>query len=71
MSELNVNVRPNGPYLLAGPLVITDPTGQEINVPEGTNVALCRCGLSTEKPFCTGTHKAEGFAADEAITRTF
>jgi CDGSH-type Zn-finger protein len=27
-------------------------------------VALCRCGLSTIKPFCDGTHKAAGFRAE-------
>ncbi|MGO4103101.1 CDGSH iron-sulfur domain-containing protein [Leifsonia sp. YAF41] len=24
-------------------------------------VALCRCGVSTIKPFCAGTHKVTGF----------
>jgi CDGSH-type Zn-finger protein len=26
--------------------------------------ALCRCGHSTKKPFCSGAHVAAGFKAD-------
>ena len=70
MSELQINVLANGPLLLNGPLTITDPTGVEHEVPEGVGVALCRCGQSTEKPFCTGNHRA-AFKAEEPITRTF
>ena len=28
--------------------------------------ALCRCGHSTKKPFCSGAHHSIGFQADES-----
>jgi CDGSH-type Zn-finger protein len=28
-------------------------------------IALCRCGQSSTKPFCDGTHKTCGFVAQE------
>jgi len=63
-------VNANGPYETVGPLTIVDPTGQEVEVPEGKRVWLCRCGGSADKPFCDGTHKENGFQADgEALQR--
>jgi 3-phenylpropionate/trans-cinnamate dioxygenase ferredoxin subunit len=55
-------MRPNGPYILTGPIDLTDPDGNPIPIPEGkANIALCRCGGSTTKPFCDGTHSKIGF----------
>ncbi len=66
MSDLNVKCSPNGPYLIKGPLTITDPTGAAVTIPEGKNAALCRCGQSANKPFCDGQHSKVGFQASEA-----
>jgi CDGSH-type Zn-finger protein len=30
-------------------------------------VALCRCGVSTIKPFCDGTHKLVGFRTEPPV----
>jgi CDGSH-type Zn-finger protein len=47
-----------------GPLTIVDPTGELVEVPKGRRVWLCRCGGSSDKPFCEGTHEKNGFQAD-------
>ena len=50
----SITTRMNGPYLVKG-LRLVDADGKEFPVP-GDTVALCRCGGSTNKPFCDGTH---------------
>ena len=52
----------NGPYLVRGPVTIVDAEGGKFEVRKET-VALCRCGGSTTKPFCDGTHSKIAFAA--------
>jgi CDGSH-type Zn-finger protein len=64
-------VNANGPYEMVGPLTIVDPTGQEVQVPDGKRVFLCRCGGSSDKPFCDGTHKTNGFQAEDAARQRF
>jgi len=64
MSEVTVKVRENGPYLLTGPLTIIDADGNPYTI-VGENVALCRCGGSSAKPFCDGSHRLNGFTASE------
>lgn len=64
MSEVRIKVRESGPYLVTGPVVVTDCDGKTYTIDTG-NVALCRCGQSSTKPFCDGTHKTCGFSAVE------
>jgi CDGSH-type Zn-finger protein/truncated hemoglobin YjbI len=54
-------IRPqrNGPYIVTNAVSITDWLGQQLIVPP--IVALCRCGGSTIKPFCDGTHIKNAF----------
>lgn len=54
----------NGPFLVKGPLMVTDAAGNEFQT-ERKTVALCRCGASTTKPFCDGMHYKTGFQATE------
>ena len=56
----------NGPYLVRGPFVMVDQSGNEIEIKRRV-VALCRCGRSQIRPFCDGTHKAIGFQADSGL----
>ncbi len=70
-------VRPNGPYKVSGkiPLVIKTQVVSEYSEPltwkkDGEVLTeepyyLCRCGQSSCKPFCDGTHKLNGFDGTE------
>jgi CDGSH-type Zn-finger protein len=61
-----IRVRKNGPYLVEGDDVkVVDWEGKEYRF-ERMPIALCRCGGSTNKPFCDGTHSKVGFQAAEA-----
>lgn len=64
-----IKVRRNGPYKVTGPVTIIDAGGAEYELPEGEGIVLCRCGGSTTKPFCDGTHSKLGFEAAEGAVR--
>jgi len=68
VEKVTITTRLNGPYLIKGPLRIVDADGKEFTVQSET-VALCRCGGSTNKPFCDGTHSKIGFQAAEKAVR--
>jgi len=63
-----IKVTKNGPYLVTGTVTLMDADGNAYETGDRT-VALCRCGASTNKPFCDGTHSKIGFAAAEAAVR--
>ncbi|MCC6586442.1 MAG: CDGSH iron-sulfur domain-containing protein [Bryobacterales bacterium] len=56
-----VTVFNNGPIRLEGEFTIQDPSGNEYGLAGRTVISLCRCGLSSNKPFCDGTHGRQGF----------
>ena len=61
-----IKVRQNGPYLVDGDdVTVVDWNGHAYQIPKRP-FALCRCGASTTKPFCDGTHSRIGFSAGEA-----
>jgi uncharacterized Fe-S cluster protein YjdI len=49
----------NGPLLITGGVRVLDAEGNLLYA--GERAALCRCGGSSNKPFCDGTHKTNGF----------
>jgi CDGSH-type Zn-finger protein len=67
MDDVIIKVRESGPYLVRGMVTLTDADGNRYTV-EGDNIALCRCGGSQTKPFCDGSHRENGFAANERAT---
>jgi CDGSH-type Zn-finger protein len=66
--QTKITALDNGPYLVKGPVVLLDAEGNEFFTQRAT-VALCRCGRSTNKPFCDGTHSKVGFRAVERAVR--
>ncbi|MBE2226481.1 MAG: CDGSH iron-sulfur domain-containing protein [Ignavibacteria bacterium] len=43
---------------------IYDANGNKYDLAGRTTIGLCRCGQSSKKPFCDGSHKACGFESD-------
>jgi len=63
MADVTINIIKNGPLIVNGPVDLKDSEGKVY--PAQKRMALCRCGASTEKPFCDGTHSKIGFQAAE------
>ena len=63
-TPVTITALENGPYLVKGPVTVRDTDRAEYHL-ERETIALCRCGGSTTKPFCDGTHSKIGFAAAE------
>jgi CDGSH-type Zn-finger protein/uncharacterized Fe-S cluster protein YjdI len=51
----------DGPLSLRGPLEICCGTGRTVT--RTTSARLCRCGASSSKPFCDGSHQRIGFTS--------
>jgi CDGSH-type Zn-finger protein/ferredoxin len=75
--EAKITSRSNGPLLVSGQVALVRKTavrsehGEPLTwltsapVTDAANYALCRCGGSTKKPFCDGTHAKVGFDGSE------
>jgi uncharacterized Fe-S cluster protein YjdI len=57
--ERIVAVTPNGPLMVYGNLLVKDSAGHE--TPKHKVTAFCRCGASSNKPYCDGSHVRIGF----------
>jgi CDGSH-type Zn-finger protein/ferredoxin len=62
-SRPTIHVTENGPYMVEGVSEVRDARGESRAV-EG-KAFLCRCGRSSNKPFCDGTHNKVGFDGTE------
>ena len=66
MADVNIEIRENGSLRFTGPITITDKDGNNYTVPGGEIVSFCRCGHSTNAPFCCGAHREAGFEAESS-----
>ena len=65
MADVKITALKNGPYKVEGAIdLFYDNVPVETNTPI---VKLCRCGASSNKPFCDGTHSKIGFQAAAEI----
>lgn len=71
---IKITVRKDGPYFIhpdqADQITLVDHEGNVIERP-GKSYTLCRCGASTNKPFCDGTHSKIGFRGAEQAREEF
>lgn len=54
MADVKVTINDNGPLIVNGDIELVDGEGKQLETKK--TVALCRCGLSDNKPFCDGSH---------------
>jgi CDGSH-type Zn-finger protein/truncated hemoglobin YjbI len=63
--EPAIEVSKDGPYRITGGLPLAEADGTDVARAQGSSrehYALCRCGHSQNKPFCSGMHWYVGFA---------
>lgn len=53
---------PNGPLKVSGNLEVISGTGRTVK--KATQLFFCRCGASSNKPYCDGTHTKIGFSSE-------
>jgi CDGSH-type Zn-finger protein len=58
MAKTKITINSNGSLKVEGDFEIVDTQGKEYDLKERTSIGLCRCGLSKNKPFCDGSHRA-------------
>lgn len=60
-SPAQLRFYPDGPLLVRGDFEMIGRDGNPLPRTRAT-VALCRCGLSSIKPYCDGSHKLSRFS---------
>jgi CDGSH-type Zn-finger protein len=58
--KLSIGVEPSGSLWIRGGIPVVSEDGSPYEV--RNRQTLCRCGGSSNKPFCDGTHRNNGFA---------
>ncbi len=58
-NKLKITPIKNGPLMVEGQVKVNNSKNELIK--EGDKLFICRCGGSTNKPFCDGTHNKIGF----------
>ena len=64
---ITIEIMEDGPLIVKGLETLENSKGEKVDVQKIT--ALCRCGHSSNKPFCDGTHKKVGFTGKREIDK--
>jgi CDGSH-type Zn-finger protein len=64
MAATKITVRNDGSTRIEGDFAIYDQDGNVFGLGGRTQISLCRCGHSQNKPFCDGSHKTAGFKSE-------
>jgi CDGSH-type Zn-finger protein len=71
MADVTIKISQNGPILVMQEVEVIDAgSGKPIRI-DKFPIALCRCGQSTNKPFCDGSHNRcdfDGALADGNVS---
>ncbi len=59
-SNARFKITAGGPLEITGHFRVVNSSGKIIE--KGGPVFLCRCGGSSNKPYCDGSHKRNGFS---------
>ncbi len=65
--KTRIKINSNGSIRVEGDFEIVDHEGNPYNLNGRTSVALCRCNLSSNRPFCDGAHKGKFDCASVAF----
>ncbi|GAA0437405.1 CDGSH iron-sulfur domain-containing protein [Lentibacillus halophilus] len=60
--NVKITVNDNGPYRVKGDVELVDAEGNAFETKK--MISLCRCGHSSNKPFCDGSHRQIGFESE-------
>lgn len=65
--DIRIEIMEDGPLIVKGLKTLKNSKGEQVEVDDV--IALCRCGDSSNKPFCDGTHKKVGFSGKREIDK--
>ena len=61
MPGATITIRNNASIRVEGDFQVLDQDGKPFDLAGRTRVSLCRCGQSSDKPFCDSSHSKCGF----------
>jgi CDGSH-type Zn-finger protein len=61
VASTKILIKDNGSIRVEGDFEIVDSQGRVFGLNGRTAISLCRCGQSSNKPFCDGAHKQCNF----------